>query len=354
MKSLGIIALFFCIWSCGTTRHIPELSSKNIVNKEYDISKSARNIRYIPLEAGDENFGYYIRHVIEAGKFYYITDNYSILKYTSEGKFVCKIGDWGIEPGQYGMYYWMDISPSFDRLYVRTFDDLYEFDANGKLLRKIEIDAPQKASYDPEKELLVVKKTENKNVQRRFYLSTFFITSRNKFLFRNITSMYNDVAVLICDKQLDSIGAIKNSIEKKPKGYSILPPKFYTDRKYYFYQEELSDTLYAITPRLKRKACLIGIGIPNVVTKNVYCFGTTLYDRKSNRAISSPKGIRIQNINWDPLVGVGKRLFLQTSAYNIIANKAYITDPELKRISETLTPESGVVLVEMKIRKLKF
>lgn len=95
MKSLGIIVLCFCLWSCGNTRHIPKFNWEKVIKKEFDISKSAKKVRYIPLEAGPENFSCPVKYFIDAGKFYYVTDEYSILKYTSEGKFVCKIGDWG-------------------------------------------------------------------------------------------------------------------------------------------------------------------------------------------------------------------------------------------------------------------
>lgn len=352
MKILGIIVLCFCLWGCGNIRHIPKLSPENIIKKDYDISQSAKKIRYIPLEAGPENFSCPIKYFIDAGKFYYVTDEYSILKYTSEGEFVCKIGDWGIEPGQYGEFYWMDMTPSFDRLYVRTFDDMYEFDANGRLLGKRTLDAALENSYDRKKRMITVQASKIKKSHHRFYLSTFFITKKNKFLFKNITSIYNDAAILICDKKLDSIGVIKNTGNKKSLEYNLYN-KFCTNRKYYFYQEENSDTLCAVTPRLKRKVCLTGIGTPNAASKNVYCFEDMLYNRKSNHAVYSPGGVWMQHILWSPLAGIGNRLFLQTSTYNVIQNKAYITDPELKRISETLTPDSGVVLLEIKIRKLK-
>ena len=315
-----------------------------------DISSLASSVRYIPMQSFSETgkLGY-LHNFVDDGKHYYVTDTYGIYRYTHAGEFVTQFENWGGEAGQYGRVYCMDMPPERNCIYARTLDEMIRADTAGTFLDRRVIDG-----------------AEN---HRRFYLSVFCINPKGVFLFRNPTSRYSNVAVLACNAELDSLKAFPNTSSKEKMNYAAMP-KFGSDGRNFYYKENASDTLMMITPRLKKKNCLIfaeqpagdtllrtvPIDVDVHALENLFCFRTercvVLYFRRSGRTLCpiSPEGeygIFIQHIPWSVLSGKENRLYLQALAKDIIRRKDRITDPELKKIAGELTEDSDIVLLEL-------
>lgn len=71
---------------------------------------------------------------------------------------------------------------------------MFAFDLEGKLLERFFLDVPRESHYDPEKQMLVIKK-QDKGFHRRFYLSSFYINDQDNFLFKNPVNKGNDVFI---------------------------------------------------------------------------------------------------------------------------------------------------------------
>lgn len=360
-RRIVLLLVIASFWSCKMQHEVAMLDLSKIARRDYDLSRSAQKMRYLSLQNETGDFSGYLTGFVDAGKYYYVTDNYSLLKYTKTGKYISSIGNWGIEAGQDGIIYCMDMDAEKDRLYVRTVDEMFVFDAEGKLLKRQFLDIPPKAHYDPEKQVLLVRK--DSAFHRRFYLSAFYLNERNQFLFKNPDNEGNEVAVLICNEELDSIGAIRNGNPRNTEVYDVIP-RISTDRNYYYYLKTGSDTLYQLNQQLQEKPFLV---LRHFYTPSIYATRhilyikgngyAVLYSSKSGKAIHPGKGknsgIYIEQIPWKPVAGKGNRLFLQALATDVMERKGHIKNPALKRLCETLTPESGVVLIDLKINKLK-
>lgn len=289
-----------------------------------------------------------ISHFIKTNKYYYIADKLNILKFKHNGKFVSKVGVWGLEPPGKGAVISLNLSPDRKSLYAGTVEEIFRFDMNDSLIGRKRIDDP------------------------KFFLSTFSINRKGYFLFRSPESN-NGLSILACDSALNTIKKLKTSTIVYPDGYELFR-QFATDGTETYFKELSSDTLFAITPDLEKvpRYHLI-FDQNNYIRTGLYpmhdliCFDLLnknkvndrsfiIFFKKSGKLVclgakNGPRDIYIQHVPWIPVTAYGNTLLLQAYWSDISDNKEQITDRKLKKTSSQITEQSNAVLVEVKMKK---
>ena len=104
------------------------------------------DIQYIPLETNTNSLFSYIINIKSAGNFFYLNISNTILKFDSNGRFVCRVGARGKRTGEYQTCNGYSIHPQTEQIYVLSAwqDKIYIYSSDGKFLK--EIPCPQNAT----------------------------------------------------------------------------------------------------------------------------------------------------------------------------------------------------------------
>jgi len=108
-------------------------------SEAFDITKYVSNIQYVPLETNEDCFLAEVRKVVKNEDYFLISDSEgNLLKFTSSGKFIRRIGSLGKGPGEYLNMTDFVIDDSFENVYINTLGFLYIYDTEGNFKSRIQ------------------------------------------------------------------------------------------------------------------------------------------------------------------------------------------------------------------------
>lgn len=204
--------------------------------KVQNLSSFTDNIRYVPLQTGNDNNHSWISYCTLLGDYLLITNLEECFLYNKEGKYIKKIGSVGRGPGEYQFA----MSVGFDsdtNIYVQSLYDLVEYRKDGSFLKK-------------EKNFFMLN-----NDLDEFLLNWIIVNDSLFFgLIQNTSGLVNEKA-LLKDKNNNLVKSYKNYIlfQRRVSRTGEIGEKenIHQFKNHVYYKEQYNDTLFWLNPNFQ-------------------------------------------------------------------------------------------------------